>query len=64
MTAPEEALLDALQAMPTDGIGPRVIGAHVEGPFLSPRQTGVHDPRGLLARRTSRCCAGCSTRRR
>ena len=49
VTAPEEALLDALRAMPTDGIGPRVLGAHVEGPFLSPRQTGVHDPRGLSA---------------
>jgi N-acetylglucosamine-6-phosphate deacetylase len=49
VTAPEEALLDALRAMPTDGIGPRVLGAHVEGPFLSPRRAGVHDPRYLSA---------------
>jgi N-acetylglucosamine-6-phosphate deacetylase len=47
VTAPEEALLDALRGMPTEGIGPRVLGAHVEGPFLSPRRAGVHDPRYL-----------------
>ena len=47
VTASEEALLDALRAMPTAGIGPRVIGAHVEGPFLSPRRAGVHDTRFL-----------------
>ena len=47
VTAPEEALLDALRAMPTEGIGPRVLGAHVEGPFLSPRRAGVHDTRYL-----------------
>jgi N-acetylglucosamine-6-phosphate deacetylase len=49
VTAPEDALLDALRAMPADGIGPRVIGAHVEGPFLSPRRAGVHDVGGLSA---------------
>jgi N-acetylglucosamine-6-phosphate deacetylase len=49
VTAPEAALLDALRAMPRDGVGPRVIGAHVEGPFLSPRRAGVHDPRWVLA---------------
>ena len=47
VTAPEAALLDALRAMPATGIGPRVLGAHVEGPFLSPRRAGVHDPRWL-----------------
>ena len=47
VTAPEAALLEALRAMPTEGIGPRVLGAHVEGPFLSPRRAGVHDPRFL-----------------
>jgi N-acetylglucosamine-6-phosphate deacetylase len=26
-----------------------VLGAHVEGPFLSPRRAGVHDKRGLSA---------------
>lgn len=47
VTAPEAALLDALRAMPTEGIGPRVLGAHVEGPFLSERRAGVHDKRYL-----------------
>ncbi|HET6551010.1 MAG TPA: N-acetylglucosamine-6-phosphate deacetylase [Solirubrobacter sp.] len=49
VTAPEAALLDALRAMPAGGIGPRVLGAHVEGPFLSPRRAGVHDARYLSA---------------
>jgi N-acetylglucosamine-6-phosphate deacetylase len=49
VTAPEAALLDALRAMPEGGIGPRVLGAHVEGPFLSPRRAGVHDARYLSA---------------
>ena len=49
VTAPEDALLEALRGMPHDGIGPRVLGAHVEGPFLSPRRAGVHDKRGLSA---------------
>jgi N-acetylglucosamine-6-phosphate deacetylase len=49
VTAPEDALLDALHAMPRNGIGPHVLGAHVEGPFLSPRRLGVHDSRGRSA---------------
>src|SRR4051812_39506799 len=49
VTAPEAALVDALRAMPAGGIGPRVLGAHLEGPFLSPRRSGVHDPRYLSA---------------
>ena len=49
VTAPEDALLEALRGMPHDGIGPRVLGAHVEGPFLSPRRAGVHDKRGPAA---------------
>jgi N-acetylglucosamine-6-phosphate deacetylase len=47
VTAPEAALLDALRAMPVGGIGARVLGAHIEGPFLSPRRAGVHDPAHL-----------------
>jgi N-acetylglucosamine-6-phosphate deacetylase len=27
--------------------GPRIVGAHLEGPFLSPRWPGAHDPRFL-----------------
>src|SRR4051794_30974583 len=49
VTAPEAALLDALRAMPHGDVGPRLLGAHVEGPFLSPRRAGVHDPRWVLA---------------
>ena len=49
VTSPESVLIDALRTMPTADIGPRVLGAHVEGPFLSPRRAGVHDPRWVLA---------------
>jgi N-acetylglucosamine-6-phosphate deacetylase len=49
VTAPESALMDALRAMSVDGIGARVLGAHLEGPFLSPRRAGVHDPAHLSA---------------
>jgi N-acetylglucosamine-6-phosphate deacetylase len=42
VTSPEPAILAALRAMPTEGIGPRNLGAHLEGPFLSPRRLGVH----------------------
>jgi N-acetylglucosamine-6-phosphate deacetylase len=42
VTAPEAELLAALAAMPTELAGPRVLGAHLEGPFLSPRRLGVH----------------------
>jgi N-acetylglucosamine-6-phosphate deacetylase len=49
VTAPEEAHTEALRAMPENGIGPRVIGAHLEGPFLSPKRLGVHDSSGLAS---------------
>ena len=42
ITAPEHVLLDALRAMPANGSSPRVVGAHVEGPFLSPERLGTH----------------------
>ena len=42
ITAPEAAMLDALRAVPANGSAPRVIGAHVEGPFLSPERLGTH----------------------
>jgi N-acetylglucosamine-6-phosphate deacetylase len=47
ITGPEDAVVEAVQAMPLDGIGPRVLGAHLEGPFLSPRRAGAHDPQHL-----------------
>ena len=57
ITAPEDELTAALRAVPDDQGGPRVIGAHLEGPFLSPRRLGAHpasarrDPdRSLLER--------------
>ncbi len=43
VSAPEADVVDALAAMPPDGCGPRVIGAHLEGPFISPRRLGAHD---------------------
>jgi N-acetylglucosamine-6-phosphate deacetylase len=37
-----EAMLDSLSQMPTADPGPRVIGAHLEGPFLSRSRAGAH----------------------
>jgi N-acetylglucosamine-6-phosphate deacetylase len=42
VTAPEADLVAALRAVPVEGCGPRVIGAHLEGPFLSPLRLGAH----------------------
>ena len=42
ITSAEDALRDALRAMPSNGNRPRIIGAHVEGPFLSPERLGTH----------------------
>lgn len=42
ITAPEERLLAALHAVPTGPTGPRILGVHLEGPFLSPRRLGIH----------------------
>jgi N-acetylglucosamine-6-phosphate deacetylase len=42
ITAPESALHEALRAVPSNGSFPRVVGAHVEGPFLSPERLGTH----------------------
>lgn len=42
ITAPEEALAAALAAVPQTAKGPRILGVHVEGPFLSAARMGTH----------------------
>jgi N-acetylglucosamine-6-phosphate deacetylase len=42
ITASEEDLVAALRAIPEDLRGPRILGAHLEGPFVSPRRLGAH----------------------
>jgi N-acetylglucosamine-6-phosphate deacetylase len=42
ITAPEDDLVAALRAIPPGGVGPRVLGAHLEGPFVSGEALGVH----------------------
>jgi N-acetylglucosamine-6-phosphate deacetylase len=41
-----DAMVESIEAVPEE---PRIIGAHVEGPFLSPRRPGAHDSGSLLA---------------
>jgi N-acetylglucosamine-6-phosphate deacetylase len=42
VTAPEEQLLAALREVPARADGPRILGVHLEGPFLSPKRLGIH----------------------
>ena len=65
ITSPEEQMLAAMREVPIDEARPRILGMHLEGPFLSPSRLGTHeasarrDPdRRLLetaARRRARC---------
>ena len=48
ITSPEEQLLAAVDEVPAGGDGPRILGIHLEGPFLAPGRLGTHPP---LARR-------------
>jgi len=52
VSAPEAdvaAALSRLGTRPAGRGGPRLIGAHLEGPFLSPLRPGAHDPAHLRA---------------
>src|SRR3970282_2713604 len=42
ITAPEEQLVAALHSVPSVLAGPRILGVHLEGPFLSPLRLGIH----------------------
>jgi N-acetylglucosamine-6-phosphate deacetylase len=42
ITAPEEQLLAALREVPAGSDGPRILGVHLEGPFISALQLGFH----------------------
>ncbi len=42
VTAPEDTLVRALRGLPAGTDGPRILGAHVEGPFISPERLGMH----------------------
>jgi len=42
ITAPEEQVVEALRALPAVADGPHILGAHLEGPFLSALRLGIH----------------------
>src|SRR3954468_1466980 len=44
ITSPEEQVLAAMREVPTgDAARPRILGMHLEGPFLSPNRLGTHE---------------------
>jgi N-acetylglucosamine-6-phosphate deacetylase len=42
ITSPEEDLTAALREIPRNGAAPRILGAHLEGPFIAPERLGTH----------------------
>jgi len=60
ITSPEEQLTAALREVPRNGAAPRILGAHLEGPFIAPERLGTI-PRSLGVTRTVGCSGGCST---
>lgn len=49
ITSPEEQLLAALEEVAhATPPGPRILGAHLEGPFLAPERLGTHPPAARL----------------
>jgi N-acetylglucosamine-6-phosphate deacetylase len=42
ITAPEAGLVASLEEVPVEAPGARILGVHLEGPFLAPEQIGAH----------------------
>jgi N-acetylglucosamine-6-phosphate deacetylase len=42
ITSPEQELAAALADVPENGVAPRILGAHLEGPFIAPERLGTH----------------------
>ena len=44
VSAPERELLAAIRGVPIETDGPRILGAHLEGPFIAESRLGIHPP--------------------